>query len=297
MLSSLTGAAGKTAGLTISQGSTSGLTDAEKAAVGNHPLIQLTLTLDGVQTAWNNPAAPVTVTIPYTPTAAELNDPECLIIWYLDGSGNPVCIPNGHYDAATGTVTFTTSHFSFYAGGFNVVRFNDVAADAWYGTAVDFIAARGITTGTGGGKYSPDAKLTRAEFLVMLMRSYGIAPDANPSDNFADAGNTWYTHYLAAAKRRHLGGIGKKSSLRSRNQRQEMFTRFIQRSEGYRGLQRHGGRRPELPDADKIAPWAKTAIEFLSKMGVSRAATACCPLGYSRKSGNGPDAVQLLVDK
>jgi hypothetical protein len=95
MLSNVTGAENKMAGVTIGQGDTSGLTDVEKAAVGNHPLIQLTLTLGGVQKAWNNPAAPVTVTIPYTPTAAELQNPESIIIWYLDGSGKPVCVPTG----------------------------------------------------------------------------------------------------------------------------------------------------------------------------------------------------------
>ena len=35
----------------------------------------------------------------------------------------------------------------------------------------------------------------------MLMNAYGIAPDTEPADNFADAGDTYYTGYLAAAKR------------------------------------------------------------------------------------------------
>jgi len=39
-------------------------------------------------------------------------------------------IPNGQYDPATGTVTFSTTHFSYYAVGFAQVSFNDVAAKA-----------------------------------------------------------------------------------------------------------------------------------------------------------------------
>ena len=35
---------------------------------------------------------------------------------------------NGQYDPATGTVTFSTTHFSYYAVGFAQVSFNDVAA-------------------------------------------------------------------------------------------------------------------------------------------------------------------------
>lgn len=43
----------------------------------------------------------------------------------------------------------------------------------------------------------------------MLMKAYGIAPDTNPEDNFADAGDTYYTGYLAAAKRLGISaGVG-----------------------------------------------------------------------------------------
>ena len=114
-------------------------------------------------------------------------NPENIVIWYIDGSGNAVCVPNGRYDPDTGTVTFTTTHFSDYAVVYNKVTFRDVAADAWYSKAVSFIAAREISAGTGDGRFSPEAKLTRGQFIVMLMKAYGITPDANPQDNFADA--------------------------------------------------------------------------------------------------------------
>ena len=96
---------------------------------------------------------------------------------------------------------FTTNHFSEYAVGYNKVSFSDVKTGAWYENAVDFAAARGIVTGTGNGNYSPDGNLTRAQLLVMLMRAYGIEPDTDLSGNFSDAGDTYYTGYLAAAKR------------------------------------------------------------------------------------------------
>lgn len=271
MLSSLSATDGKKAGITIGQGDKANLTDAEKAAIGDRPLIQLTLTLDGVQTAWNNPAAPVTVTIPYKPTAEELKNPESILVWYLDGSGRPVCIPNGHYDTESGTVTFKTAHFSKYAVGYNPVTFKDVAEGAWYHKAVSFIAARGITSGTGSGKYSPDAKLTRGEFIVMLMRAYDIAPDANPKDNFADAGSTWYTNYLAAAKRLGISaGIGSNMYAPEKEiTRQEMFTLL------YNAL-KVIGRLPEgtsgkslsdYSDAAEIETWAKDAMKLLVETG------------------------------
>lgn len=74
---------------------------------------------------------------------------------------------------------------------------------------VSYMAARGITSGTEGNLFSPDAALTRGQFIALLLRSYDISPDASPSDTFTDSGNAYYTGYLAAAKRLGITqGIG-----------------------------------------------------------------------------------------
>ncbi|MEA4961635.1 immunoglobulin-like domain-containing protein [Lutispora sp.] len=272
MLSGMSYQGGRTANITIAVGDKSKLPDDTKAAIGKHPLIQLILTMDGQQTGWNNPAAPVTVSIPYTPTAEELAHSESIIIWYIDGAGKVVSVPNGHYDPATGTVTFTTAHFSYYAVGYNKVSFNDVMAGAWYDKAVSFIAARNITTGTGGGNFSPEAKLTRGQFIVMMMRAYDISSDADSKDNFSDAGNTWYTGYLAAAKHLSISnGVGDNNFAPDREiTRQEMLALL------YNAL-RAIGRLPEgtagkplssFSDAENIASWAKEATALLVETGI-----------------------------
>ncbi|MEA4847045.1 MAG: S-layer homology domain-containing protein [Clostridiaceae bacterium] len=257
MLAGVTGPEGKTAGITITAGDKSNLPGDVKTAIGDRPLISLTLSIDGKQVDWNNPNAPVTLSIPYTPTAAELANPESIVVWYIDGSGKAVCVPNGRYDPVTGMVTFTTTHFSDFAVTYKKVGFKDVAADAWYNRAVSFIAARGITTGTGNGNNSPAAKLTRVEFIVLMMRAYGIALDENPDDNFADAGNTWYTGYLAAAKRLGISaGVGNNMYMPGKETtRQEMFTLL------YNALKVTG----QLPQGDE---WAKDPMTLLAKTGI-----------------------------
>ena len=271
MLAGIPGTEGKKAGITIAWGDKSGLPEEVKAAVGDRPVVQLTLTLDGKQTEWNNPDAPVTVSIPYTPTAAELADPEHIVVWYIDGGGNVVSVPNGRYDAATGTVSFFTTHFSYYAVSYKQVSFRDVAKDAWYSKAVSFIAAREITTGTGGGNFSPDAKLTRGQFIVMLMKAYEISPDTNPQDNFADAGSTWYTGYLAAAKRLKISaGVGGNMFAPEKEiTRQEMFTMLYNALKAINRLPRgsSGKSLSDFSDADDIAPWAKDAVKLLAETG------------------------------
>ncbi|MHB8984629.1 MAG: virginiamycin B lyase family protein [Eubacteriales bacterium] len=267
MLNTAAAAGAQNVSLTIAIGDKSKLDAAVRAQIGDRPVIELNLKVDGKQTAWNNDSAPVTVTVPYTPTAEELANPESIVIWYIDGSGKAISVPNGRYDPATGTVTFTTTHFSYYAVNYNKVNFKDVAASAWYSKAVGFIAARGITTGTGSGNYSPDAKLTRGQFIVMLMKAYGIAPDANQKDNFADAGSTWYTGYLAAAKRLGISsGVGNNMFAPGKEiTRQEMFTLLYNVLKVIGSLPQgaSGKALSDFSDANEIASWAKDAMTLM----------------------------------
>lgn len=271
MLAGIPHLEGKTAGINISAADRTRLPEDIRAALGNHPLLSLTLTLDGEKVDWNNSDAPVTACIPYLPTAEELENPESIVIWYIDGNGGAVCVPNGRYDPITGTVIFSTTHFSDFAVAYNKVSFNDVEENAWYSKPVSFIAARGITAGTSKGKYSPEAILTRGEFLVLLMRAYNISPDESPTENFSDAGNGYFTGYLAAAKRLGISaGVGN-NMFAPNNEitRQEMFTMLYNALEALNQLPEGGSNRnlSDFTDAELISPWAKKAMTLLVETG------------------------------
>lgn len=171
----------------------------------------------------------------------------------------------------TGTVTFFTTHFSDYAVVYNPVNFNDVPLGAWYNKAVSFIAARGITSGTGNGSYSSEAKLTRGEFIVLVMRAYGIAPDEKTTDNFTDAGDTYYTSYLAAAKRLKISnGTGNNLFTPKKEiTRQEMFTLLYN---VFRVIDRlpqgdSGKTLSDFTDEGQIDSWAKDAMTLMVETG------------------------------
>lgn len=51
--------------------------------------------------------------------------------------------------------------------------FTDVASDSAFAPAISWAAGAGVTNGTGEGCFSPDAPLTRAMFITMLMRIKG----------------------------------------------------------------------------------------------------------------------------
>lgn len=271
MLTGLEGMDGIKAQITIGAGDKEALPEDVRQEIGDRPLLQLSLSIDGRQTEWNNPNVPATLSIPYTPTEEELENPDAIVVWYIDGAGNVFAVPDGRYDEATGMVTFRTTHFSHFGVAFNDVTFGDVPESEWYEGAVNYIAARDITKGTGQGNFSPMTKLTRGEFIVLLMKAYEMQADADPENNFDDAGDTWYTGYLAAAKRLGLAeGVGdNRFAPEKAISRQEMFTLVYSTLTKINRLPKGdiGKTAEDFADGASVAPWARDALDALISSG------------------------------
>ncbi|HOW23689.1 MAG TPA: S-layer homology domain-containing protein [Sedimentibacter sp.] len=133
--------------------------------------------------------------------------------------------------------------------------FTDVPAGSWYHEAVTYLASKGIIKGVGNGMFAPNANIKRADFLIMVMNAYGIGLDIETSDNFTDAGDTYYTKYLAVAKALGLvSGIGEnKFAPESFITRQDMTVIL------YRILEKTG----KLPQAIQLG--ANAYDDFLDK--------------------------------
>ena len=87
--------------------------------------------------------------------------------------------------------------------------FADVPADAYYAKAVAWAVENGITSGTGGGKFSPDATCTRAQIVTFLYRAAG-SPAVSGGSVFSDvkAGAYYADAVTWAANKGITGGIG-----------------------------------------------------------------------------------------
>ncbi len=215
---------------------------------------------------------PFVISVPYTPTGEEILNLESIIISYLDDNGNLTIIPEGYYDSNNGRLIFNVTKFGKFVVSFNKVDFNDVPSDAWYSKAVNFIAARAITSGTGNGNYSPQSKLKRSDFLVLLMRAYNIVVDMDATDNFEDGGNTYYTSYLATAKRLGITkGVGNNMFAPEREiTRQEMFVLLYNTLKIIDKLPQEtsGKKLSDFTDVEMIDSWANEAIALLVEIGI-----------------------------
>lgn len=236
--------------------------------VGDRPVYDFTVKA-GETTVSDFGDGTAKIRIPYTLRDGE--DADAVVVYYLGNDGGLEQV-EGSYNTNNGTVTFTVSHFSQYMIGYHEIAFVDNKSGEWYYHAVRFIAARGITLGTDADHYSPGKEITRGQFIVMLMRAYGIAPDETPADNFADAGDCYYTNYLATAKRLGISnGIGNNLFAPGSDiSRQDLFT-LLYRTLDILGELPEGSVDADLTDfsdGDRVASYAQEALAALVKGGI-----------------------------
>ena len=87
--------------------------------------------------------------------------------------------------------------------------FTDVSGSDYFAQAVAWAVENGITQGTGGGAFSPENTVTRAEAVTFLWRSAGEpapASSASPFTDVTDPNAYYYDAVLWAAEQGITGG-------------------------------------------------------------------------------------------
>lgn len=255
----------------IATADTSELDKSVQELVGSRPVIELIAFVDGKIIEWNNPDVLVSVSIPYNPTVEELMDPEHIVVGYIDNNGLIKVVPSGRYNAGTGRVTFTTSHFSKYAVAFVHKTFDDISEYPWAQKAIEVLASKGVIAGTSPTTYSPTAHITRADFLVLLTKTMGLTAkvDSNFKDIPADA---YYYEAVGIAKKLGIThGVGNDMfAPNEKISRQDMFA-LIHRAMVIAGKDLEEGNISDISmydDVEQIAPYAVDSIAALVKNGL-----------------------------
>lgn len=138
------------------------------------------------------------------------------------------------------------------------VNFLDVLPSAWYAGAVEYVQTRGLMTGTGDGKFSPDATATRAMLWTVLYRLAGSPAQNTTSTNWYAAAQEW-------AKVNDISdGLNPDDSI-TREQLVTLLYRFAQK----KGLDvSKAGDLSGFADAEDVSPWATKAIEWAVDNGI-----------------------------
>ena len=151
-------------------------------------------------------------------------------------------------------------------------RFNDMGSYGWAVPGVEFLAAYGITTGTGTGTtYSPASQLTRGDYILMLVRTFNLT--ASSTGNFSDVkADAYYADALAVARALGIATADANGNFRPGDPvtRQDSMV-FL-----YRAMQKANRTIPSaydsyltrFPDGASVATDARPAMAAMAQAGV-----------------------------
>lgn len=173
--------------------------------------------------------------------------------------------------------------------------FDDVAAEAWYAPAVDYVKYGRLMYGTGNNLFQPDAQMTRAMLAQVLYELEGAPSVKGLSCPFTDVGGSWYTDAVIWA---YNAGVvaGVSATQFAPNEaltREQMVTMLF----GYAGreetLSGSDGALAGYQDQASVSGWARAAMAWAVSSGVisGTSATTLSP----KKIGTRAEVATVLM--
>ncbi len=191
-----------------------------------------------------------TVTITVTPSSGY----QVGQVTVKDASGNTVAVKDlggGKYSFVM-PATKVSVDASFVKEVTPAADFVDVAANAWYKDAVDYVVQKGLMTGTGEKEFSPQAPMTRAMLMTVLARYAG---------EDTSGGATWYEKGMAWAV---ANGVSDGSDPTGNITREQLVTMLYR----YAGSPKTSGSLAAFADADTVSEYAVQAMQWAVEQGI-----------------------------
>ena len=135
--------------------------------------------------------------------------------------------------------------------------FPDVPATYWAAQYIGELAAKGIIGGLPDGTFAPDATVTRAQFVKMLVLTLGLGPRSGASGFTDVAPGDWFAPYVLAAVQAGLvqGASPTAFSPNAPVTREELAVLLA------RALKLTGTAHLGYADASAIDPWAAGGVQ------------------------------------
>lgn len=156
--------------------------------------------------------------------------------------------------------------------------FGDVSKDRWSYEPIKYLVAKNVITGYGDGNFCPENKITRAEFIKVLVSAFGmnVSTDTEKDETEENTGtftdvlpDDWYYNFVETAYENGIvyGDTNGAFNPNTEISRQEMAAMI------YRAVVASGKNIPieksaEITDRSSIDDWAYMPVIQLVNMGI-----------------------------
>lgn len=199
----------------------------------------------------------------------EVMNEEDLRVFYWDEEFKEWFTVSSKIDPESNSLIATVDHLTIFT--IMAAPDLDIAEDIrghWAEADVLKLYSLELIKGYGDGTFQPDRAISRAEFIVLLARIYGLDPVVNPKLDFVDDVPHWAAGYVAAAIQEgwvngYLDGTLRADELITREQMAVMAIRTI-------GVNEQGNAQDifEFSDKENISNWAMSEVATAVRLGL-----------------------------
>ncbi len=247
------------------------LSDAAKTLIGKRPVYDLTVSYQkNGKTEYISDFKKGTVMlgIPYQPASDE-SAPNLYGV-YVDRNGKPQLLTNSSYD--NGQLIFGRNSLSTYGVGYKAPApaFTDTLMH-WAKDSIDFVASRGLISGTGATAFSPNTAITRSDFLMALVKLSGVDVRGYKASSFTDVNSVSpaMPYIEWALKNGVIQGIGGGRFGPDMQITREQMAAIMANYAKATGYKLPVSRQAiTFADDAKIGSWAKEAVKALQQTGI-----------------------------
>ena len=148
------------------------------------------------------------------------------------------------------------------------VSFSDMDSAPWANAAVDYLAGRNIVSGRGDGRFCPNDKMSREEFVKLVVSAFSLTEETAESIFEDVEKDRWSYPYIASAVRAGIiNGVDEMHFHPTGSITREDMAVIIFRAYKLMGL-KNTENILSFTDADEISGYAKEAVGTLCGSGI-----------------------------
>ena len=147
--------------------------------------------------------------------------------------------------------------------------FDDVAADAWYCDAAEYVYEQGIMAGTDDRIFEPNANLNRAQ-AVQILYNLESQPEVTASADYTDTAGHWAINAINwASENGIVSGVGNNRFDPNSPVSREQFAVMMYNYAQYKGYDLSAqADLTTFPDNGKVSSWALRALQWANGEGL-----------------------------
>lgn len=137
----------------------------------------------------------------------------------------------------------------------------------WAEDAITFVSARVIMSGTGEGRFEPNAKVTRAMFAKMLANLEGADLSQYRDTKFKDLpSNAWYLPSVEwAVEQKLFQGYGNETFAPNNLMTREQMAKVLDNYLSYKMISLEKNSAEDFRDESEISEWAKESVKHMKE--------------------------------